>query len=156
MFCAQCGTYADDGARFCNTCGSPLQVSGGSVYAPPEASQPSRSGSGAKRGSSSSGGTRKQQDPYQLQIKQIKLQIRQLKLDLKQITTEMSTIRARYNESSAFFPRGILKHGDKMFEDARLWGPQKKKQELQQQIMQLEQQLLALQQQQQQWQQSQG
>jgi hypothetical protein len=156
MFCAQCGTHADDGARFCSTCGGALQAAGGSVYAPPQAAQPSRSGSGAKRGSGGSNGTKKQQDPYQLQIKQIKLQIRQLKLDLKQITTEMSTIRARYNESSAFFPRGILKHGDKMIEDARLWGPQQKKQGLQQQIMQLEQQLLSLEQQQQQWQQSQG
>lgn len=154
MFCAQCGTHADDGARFCSTCGGALQVPGGSVYAPPQAS--SRSDSVAKRGSGSSSGTKKQQDPYQLQIKQLKLQIRQLKLDLKQINTQMSSIRSNYNQTAAFVPRGFLREGDKMVEDMRLRGLQKQKQELQQQIMQLEQQLLALQQQQQQWQQSQG
>ncbi len=154
MFCAQCGTYADDGARFCSTCGGALQVPGGIVDAPPQAS--SRSGSVAKRASGSSSGMKKQQDPYQLQIKQLKLQIRQLKLDLKQINTQMSSIRSNYNQTAAFVPRGLFREGDKMIEDMRLRGPQKQKQDLQQQIMQLEQQLLALQQQQQQWQQSQG
>jgi len=37
-------------------------------------------------------------------------------------------------------------------EDARLWEPQKQKQQIQQQIIQLEQQLLAFQLQQSQWQ----
>lgn len=147
MFCAQCGTQADDGARFCSTCGAALQVPGGMAYQPPPPSQPSRPAPRA------GGGAKKQQDPYQQQIKQLKLEIRQLKLDLKQINTQMSSIRSGYNETAAFVPRGILRRGDKMIEDARLLGPQKKKQQLQQQIMQLEQQLLSLQQQQQQWQQ---
>ena len=75
------------------------------------------------------------------------------KLDLKQINTEMSSIRSNYNQTAAFVPRGLFREGDKMFEDIRLRGPQKQKQQLQQQIIQLEQQLLSLQQQQQQWQQ---
>lgn len=155
MFCSQCGTHADDGAHFCNTCGASLQAPGGiayqqpSPYQPYPSSQPAPSAPKAVRRSSSA----KQPDPYKLQIQQLKLQIRQLKLDLKQINTEMSTIRSRHNQSSAFLPRGLLKEGSRMIEDGRLMGPQKQKQQLQQQIMQLEQQLLSLQQQQQQWQQ---
>jgi predicted amidophosphoribosyltransferase len=147
MFCAQCGAHADDGAHFCNACGAPLQVPGGTAYqqsVPPV--QPAQKGS--RRSSSA-----KQQDPYALQIKQLKLQIRQLKLDLKQINTGMSSIRSNYNQTAAFVPRGLFREGDKMIEDLRLRGPQKQKQDLQQQIMQLEQELLSLQQQQQQWQQ---
>jgi hypothetical protein len=70
-----------------------------------------------------------------------------LKLDLKRINTDMSAIRAQYNQTSSFVPGGILKRGYKDIEDARLWGLQKKKQDLQQQIIYLEQQLLGLQQQ---------
>lgn len=155
MFCAQCGTHADDGAHFCNTCGASLQAPGGiahqqpSPYQPYQYSQPPASQPKAVRRSSSA----KQQDPYKLQIQQLKLQIRQLKLDLKQINTQMSTIRSRHNQSSAFVPRGFFKESSRLFEDMSLMGPQKKKQQLQQQIMQLEQELLSLQQQQQQWQQ---
>ncbi len=148
MFCAQCGTQADDGSRFCSTCGSALQGPGGVADQPPQQYSPS-----SRAGSRGSGRAKKQADPYQAQIKQLKLEIRQLKLDLKQINTQMSSIRSNYNETAAFVPRGLLRRGDKMIEDARLLGPQRQKQQLQQQIMQLEQQLLALQQQQQQWQQ---
>ncbi|MHB8598240.1 MAG: zinc ribbon domain-containing protein [Ktedonobacteraceae bacterium] len=155
MFCSQCGTHADDGAHFCNSCGASLQAPGGiahqqpAPYSPYQYSQPPASPPRAVRRSSSA----KPQDPYSLQIKQLKLQIRQLKLDLKQINTEMSTIRSRHNQSAGFMPRGFFKEGSRMFEDMRLMGPQNKKQQLQQQIMQLEQELLSLQQQQQQWQQ---
>ena len=152
MFCAQCGSHADDGAHFCNTCGAALQAPGGIAHQQPSPYQPYQpppSMPKAVRRSSSA----KQQDPYAVQIKQLKLQIRQLKLDLKQINTGMSSIRSNYNQTAAFVPRGLFREGDKMVEDMRLRGPQKKKQELQQQIMQLEQQLLSLQQQQQQWQQ---
>ncbi len=155
MFCAQCGTHADDGAHFCNSCGASLQAPGGithqqpSSYQPYQYAQPAPSASKAASRSSSV----KRQDPYKLQIQQLKLQIRQLKLDLKQINTGMSSIRSNYNQTAAFVPRGFFREGDKMIEDMRLRGPQKQKQELQQQIMQLEQQLLSLQQQQQQWQQ---
>ncbi len=100
--------------------------------------------------------TRKSVIWYKEQISQLKLQIRQLKLDLKQINTGMGKTRSQYNQSAAFVPRGILRHGYKEIEDVRLWGPQKKKQELQQQIIYLEQQLLGLQQQQTQWQAQQG
>ncbi len=72
------------------------------------------------------------------------------------IIVEMGKIRSQYYQSAAFVPRGMLRHGYKEVEDVRLWGPQKKKQELQQQIMYLEQQLLGLQQQQTQWQAQQG
>ncbi len=137
MFCTQCGAHATDGAHFCENCGASLQAPGAvSQVAPTKTNR--RAG--------------KPTDPYQEQIRQLKLQIRQLKLDLKRINTEMAAIRAQYNQTSSFVPGGLLKRLDKDIEDARLWGPQKKKQELQQQIMYLEQQLLGLQQQQAQWQ----
>ncbi len=144
MFCAQCGTHAQDGVHFCSNCGASLQAPGGASYQAP--ATPARS---TRR-------TSKQPDPYSEQIKQLKLQIRQLKLDLKQITTKMSSIRSQYNESSAFVPGGFFRHGYKEIEDVRLLGPQQQKQQLQQQIMQLEQQLLGLQQAQAQWQAQQG
>ena len=93
----------------------------------------------------------KPQDPYKQQIQQLKLEIRQLKLYLKQITTQMSNTRSHYYETAAFVPRGLLRWGDKALEDFRLLGPQRQKEQLQQQIMQLEQQLLGLQQAQTQW-----
>ena len=141
MFCSQCGKRIQDGAHYCDNCGAALQAPGGVSQVPP---------GGSSRGAS------KAKDPYKEQIRQLKLQIRQLKLDLKQINTEMGKIRSQYNQSAAFVPGGMLRHGYKEIEDARLWGPQKKKQELQQQIMYLEQQLLGLQQQQTQWQAQQG
>jgi hypothetical protein len=141
MFCAQCGTRVQDGTHFCENCGASLQVPGGiSQVAPAQASH---------RAS-------KAKDPYKEQISQLKLQIRQLKLDLKQVNTGMGKVRSQYYQSAAFVPRGILRHGYKEIEDVRLWGPQQKKQELQQQIMSLEQELLGLQQQQAQWQAQQG
>lgn len=147
MFCTNCGRHVQDGAHFCDNCGAALQAPGGISYqqaarAPIRAPGPSKT---ARRSA-------KPQDPYQQQIKQIKLQLKQLKLDLKQVNTGMSKIRSHYNESAAFVPRGLLRHGYKEIEDARLWGPQKNKEQLQQEIMQLEQQLLGLQQQQMQWQ----
>ena len=150
MFCANCGTHVQDGVHFCANCGASLQAPGGvsqqSPVSQPPIGVPYRA---AKRAS-------KQPDPYQAQIKQLKLEIRQLKLDLKQITSKMSNIRSGYNETSAFVPRGFLKHGYKEIEDMRLLGSQQQKQQLQQQIMQLEQQLLGLQQMQTQWQAQQG
>lgn len=146
MFCSQCGTHSPDGIHFCNNCGASLQAPGGASYQSPVSQPPMAAPSRATKRAS------KPVDPYQEQIKQLKLQIRQLKLDLKQITTKMGNIRSGYNESSAFVPRGFLKHGYKEIEDLRLLGPQQQKQQLQQQIMQLEQQLLGLQQAQAQWQ----
>src|SRR3989442_10712339 len=75
---------------------------------------------------------------------------------VKDNISQMGQIRSRYNESAAFVPRGLLRHGYKEIEDVRLWGSQKNKEQLQQEIMQLEQQLLGLQQQQAQWQAQQG
>ncbi len=141
MFCSQCGMRVKDGAHFCDNCGAALQAPGGVSQVPPV---------------KNSRGASKAKDPYKEQISQLKLQIRQLKLDLKRINTEMGKIRSQYYQSAAFVPRGMLRHGYKEVEDVRLWGPQKKKQELQQQIMYLEQQLLGLQQQQTQWQAQQG
>nr|HET6902600.1 zinc ribbon domain-containing protein [Ktedonobacteraceae bacterium] len=146
MFCANCGTHVQDGVHFCGNCGASLQAPGGISQQAPVSQSPSRATNRAS----------KQPDPYQGQIKQLKLEIRQLKLDLKQITSKMSNIRSGYNETSAFVPRGFLKHGYKEIEDMRLLGPQQQKQQLQQQIMQLEQQLLGLQQMQAQWQAQQG
>ena len=132
MFCTQCGANAADGAHFCENCGSTLQAPG------------AVSGTSAAK-TNRRAGTPKGQN--QGQISQLKLQIRQLKLDLKRVNTDMSAIRAQYNQSSSFVPGGLLKRGYKDIEDARLWGLQKKKQDLQQQILYLEQQLLGLQQQ---------
>src|SRR5260370_26399870 len=129
MFCSQCGKRIQDGAHFCDNCGAALQAPGGVSQVPPVKN--SRGASTAK-------------DPYKEQISQLKLQIRQLKLDLKQINTEMGKTRSQYNQSAAFVPRGLLRHGYKEIEDVRLWGPQKKKRELQQQIMYLDQHFLAL------------
>ncbi|GAC1356947.1 MAG: hypothetical protein NVSMB38_38890 [Ktedonobacteraceae bacterium] len=148
MYCAQCGAHNQDGARFCQNCGNALQAPDAVMQHPPidpyptQDEQPARSP--ARRST-------KPQDPYQDQIKQLKLQIKQMKLYLKQINTQMSATRAQYNQTSAFVPEGILKHGYRWFEDMRLLGPQQQKQQLQQQIIQLEQQLLGLQQAQTQW-----
>lgn len=145
MFCANCGHNVQDGAHFCDNCGAALQAPRGISYqqpsSPPVPVPPKTSRRSAKA-----------QDPYEQQIKQIKLQLKQLKLDLKQVNAEMGKIRSHYNQSAAFVPRGLLRHGYKEIEDARLWGPQRNKEQLQQEIMQLEQQLLGLQQQQMQWQ----
>lgn len=142
MFCNRCGTRAEDGAHFCQNCGAPLQVPGGITREPYAPEMPTRT----RRAS-----TAKPQDPYKQQIQQLKLEIRQLKLDLKQITTQMSSTRSRYYQTAAFVPRGLLRWGDKALEDFRLLGPQRQKEQLQQEIMQLEQQLLGLQQAQAQW-----
>lgn len=158
MFCSNCGAHAQDGDHFCNSCGAPLQTTGGVVHqastrdsAPPPL-MPATPKSGRSAGAS------KPQDPYKDQIAQLKLQIKELKLDLKQITTQMANVRSNYFETSAFVPRGLLKWGYKGIEDFRLMGPQQQKQQLQQHIMQLERQLLGLQQEQAQWklQQNQG
>lgn len=148
MFCSQCGAHAEDGARFCQNCGAPLQAPGGVVQQPYSHVAPEEAGAAR---TSQRPGTSKPQDPYKDQIQQLKLELRQLKLDLKQVTTQMSSIRSRYHETNAFVPHGLLRWGDKALEDFRLLGPQQQKEHLQQQIMQLEQELLALQQTQAQW-----
>ncbi|HLQ27699.1 MAG TPA: zinc ribbon domain-containing protein [Ktedonobacteraceae bacterium] len=149
MFCSNCGKHVQDGVHFCDNCGAQLQAPGGVSYQQPAPTPMPTASRGNRRSS-------KAQDPYEPQIKQIKLQLRQLKLDLKQINTGMGKVRSQYNQSAAFVPRGLLRHGYKEIEDVRLWGPQQKKQQLQQEIIQLEQQLLGLQQQQAQWQAQQG
>ena len=144
MFCAHCDKPVQDGAHFCENCGTSLQAPGGVNFQQP---RPKR-----EESVRTSMRSRKAQDPYREPIKQLKLQIRQLKLDLKQINTKMSSTRSIYNETRAWLPGQQLRHGEKMLEDALLWKPQINKQQLQQQILQLEQQLLGLQQQQAQWQ----
>ncbi len=139
MYCATCGHRIQDGAQFCEACGAALQAPGDVTRDPAYATaRPVRERSTA-------------QDPYKEQITQLKLQIRQLKLYLKQVNTGMSSKRSQYYETAAFVPEGLLRHGYKMIEDFRLWGPQQQKQHLQQEIMGLEQQLLGLQQAQAQW-----
>lgn len=141
MFCSHCGSSMRDGDHFCSNCGASLLEPGGTS---PHASAPQATPGRTAR-------SPKQQDPYKEQIAQLKLQIRQSKLYLKQLTTGMSTTRASYNETAAFVPEGLLRHGYKWLEDIRLLGPQQQKQQLQQQILQFEQELLGLQQAQAQW-----
>lgn len=138
MYCSSCGTRVQDGTYFCSNCGASLRDEGALSYRSPVPQGNSRR---AVRVT----------DPYRDQIAELRLQIKQLKLDLKHITTNMSSTRSQYYETSAFVPRGLLRHGYKMIEDFRLLGPQQQKQQLQQQIMQLEQQLLGLQHAQAQW-----
>jgi predicted amidophosphoribosyltransferase len=147
MYCSRCGARVEDGALFCQACGSPLQEPGAVVQRPYSPGAPGTSPAPAARRARSA----TPQDPYKEQIQQLKLELRQLKLDLKQITTQMSSIRSRYHETAAFVPRGLLRWGDKAIEDFRLLGPQQQKERLQQHIMQLERELLALQQAQTQW-----
>ncbi len=151
MFCSNCGARVDDGAHFCQSCGAPLQAPGGVTQRPytPGTSARQMAAEVPERPRRSS--SVKAQYPYKQQIQQLKLEIRQLKLDLKQITSQMSSTRSRYYETAAFVPRGLLRWGDKALEDFRLLGPQRQKEQLQQEIMQLEQQLLGLQQAQAQW-----
>jgi hypothetical protein len=137
MNCPVCGMKTLNGAKFCDKCGASLQSTREVNYAAQQRTTSSRSVS--------------TQDPYKDQIKQLKLQLKQLRLYLRQITTKMSSTRARYHETSAFVPFGMLSHGYKWFEDLRLLGPQQQKEQLQQQILQLEQQLLGLQQSQEEW-----
>ena len=150
MFCSRCGAPADDGAHFCQQCGSALQAPDDAVQQSADYRTPERATvpvSTASRRFTN----RRAQDPYKDQIQQLKLEIRKLKLDLRQITTRMSSIRSRYHETAAFVPRGLLRWGDKAIEDLRLLGPQQQKEYLQQQLMQLEQKLLSLQQAQTEW-----
>jgi predicted amidophosphoribosyltransferase len=141
MFCATCGNRVNDGARFCDNCGAPLQA--------PDAVLPDAPGRPVRQTRSRSS------DPYKDQISQLKLQIKQLKLNLKQVNTGMSKTRSRYYQTAAFVPRGLfdgwLRRGYKMTEDIQLLGPQQQKQHLQQEIINLEQELLGLQQSQAEW-----
>jgi predicted amidophosphoribosyltransferase len=149
MYCSRCGAPADEGAHFCQQCGSALQTSDNAAHQPAAYRTPERatvSSSPSRRFTS-----RRPQDPYKDQIQQLKLEIKKLRLDLKQVTTRMSSIRSRYYETAAFVPRGLLRWGDKAIEDLRLLGPQQQKEYLQQQLMQLEQKLLSLQQAQAEW-----
>ena len=160
MYCARCGAHNQDGAHFCQNCGNALQAPGAVLQQPPIDPYPiyaqEEQGQAPVRRRTRSVRAAKPQDPYQDQIKQLKLQIKQMKLYLKQVNTQMSATRAQYNQTSAFVPEGIIKHGYKWFEDMRLLGPQQQKQQLQQQIIQLEQQLLGLEQAQIQWKLNQG
>jgi predicted amidophosphoribosyltransferase len=140
MFCTRCGQRLRDEAHFCDHCGAPLEPPGAITY-----SAPAQSVSMNREILAS------HTDPYKEQIADLKLQIRQLKLLLKQVNTGMSDKRAQYNETAAFVPRGMLRRGYKMIEDVQLWGPQQRKQQLQQEIAQIEQELLGLQQAQVQW-----
>ena len=148
MYCARCGTPAEDGTHFCQNCGAPLQEPGAVTRRPPTR-QPMQDL--APVGAMPAPRSKKPVDPYKEQIAQLKLDLKQLKLHLKQITTGMSTTRSQYYQTAAFVPHGLLRRGYKMLEDARLLGPQQQKQALQQQIMQLEQELISLQQQQAYW-----
>ena len=158
MYCARCGAQNLDGAHFCQNCGSGLQAPVTALQQSPIDPYPiyAQEEQGVVevapvRRRTRSVRTAKPQDPYQVQIKQLKLQIKQMKLYLKGINTHMSATRAQYNQTSAFVPEGILKRGYKWFEDMRLLGPQQQKQQLQEQILQLEQQLIGLEQAQMQW-----
>jgi predicted amidophosphoribosyltransferase len=152
MFCSQCGTRFEDGARFCTNCGAPLQTSGPSepiVEALPapialeaQPAPPARR-QGRRRA--------RPQDPYRDQIQQLRLQIKALKLDLQQINNNLANVRSQYYMTAAFVPRGLLRWGYKAMEDVRLMGPQQQKQVLQQRIMELERELLQLQQAQAAW-----
>ena len=140
MFCTTCGKHVQEGAHFCDNCGSRLEQPGAVTY-----TQPTQARHMEREVSTPHG------DPYKEQIADLRLQLKQLKLTLKQVTNDMSNKRSQYNETSAFVPHGVLKKGYKIVEDVRLWGPQQRKQQLQQEIAQLEQQLLGLQQAQVQW-----
>ncbi len=157
MYCAKCGAHNQDGAHFCQNCGSALQAPDAVMQRPPidpypiynqqEVQAPDRRSTRSARPTRTS----KIEDPYKDQIKQLKLEIRQMKLYLKEVNTKMSATRSQYNQTSAFVPEGVFKRGYKWFEDMRLLGPQQQKQQLQQQIIQLEQELIGLQQTQMQW-----
>ncbi len=145
MNCPRCGARVPGGANFCEACGLPLHQT---------QEQEVASSANSRRSVRSS--SMSMQDPYKDQIKQIKLQLKQLRIYLRQITTQMSSTRARYHETAAFVPSGILGKGYKWFEDMRLLGPQQQKEQLQRQILQVEQELLGLEQAQQEWRQQVG
>ncbi len=144
MNCPECGARVQHGANFCEKCGTALQQGPAQAFS----TQPRRM--------TQSRSSASLQDPYKDQIKQLKLQIKQLRIYLRQITTQMSSTRARYHETAAFVPFGVLSKGYKWFEDLRLLGPQQQKEQLQKQILQMEQELLGLQQAQQEWQRQRG
>src|SRR5438270_10095615 len=106
MFCTTCGQRLRDGAHFCDHCGAQLEQPGAITYTEPEQSAHNHRGVSAPHSGPYS-------DPYKDQIGQLKLQLRQLKLSLKQINTAMSNKRSQYNETAAFVPRGMLRHGYK-------------------------------------------
>lgn len=130
MFCATCGQRLRDGAHFCDHCGTQLELPGAITQTAPAESTHTY---------------HEVTDPYKEQIVQLKLQMKQLKLMLKQVNMDMSNKRAQHSETAAFVPRGALRRGYKMIEDMQLWGPQQRKQQLQQEILQMEQELLGLQ-----------
>ncbi len=151
MFCSACGQSVREDAHFCDHCGAQYQeeseidpvdpTASIAPYEQVESSSPVRA----------TVHRRSVRDPYKEQIAELRLRIKQLKLELKQIATDMANTRAQYNQTSAFIPRGIVHKGYKLFEDARLLGPQQQKQRLQQEILRMEQELLDLQQAQLDW-----
>ena len=161
MFCSACGQSVREDAHFCERCGAQFQEE--SEIAPGETVPYGQDGqveagvstepalTTIKPRRRSVGDPYSVKDPYKEQIAEIRLHIKQLKLELKQIATDMANTRAHYNQTSAFIPHGILHKGYKLFEDARLLGPQQQKQQLQQEILRLEQELLDLQQAQLDW-----
>jgi predicted amidophosphoribosyltransferase len=136
MFCATCGQRVRDGAHFCDHCGAQLELPGAITQTAPAESMHTY---------------HEVTDPYKEQIVKLKLQMKQLKLMLKQVNMDMSNKRAQHSETAAFVPRGVLRRGYKMIEDVQLWGPQQRKQQLQQEILQMEQELLGLQKAQTEW-----
>lgn len=135
MLCSQCGIQVKDGEHFCSNCGAPLQNPGAIQQHAP--GQNSRSGDNRNTGGS--------QNPYKVQIEDLRLQLKQLKLDLRQVNNTMGRTRSHYYQTRAFLPWRI-REGSKWFEDLRLIGKQPQKEQLQRQIADLQQRLLELEQ----------
>lgn len=155
MFCSECGSRVQDGDHFCNNCGAALQSPGGVMrqqapVSPPMPVAGMNAGQGARKPARRPGANR-QQDPYKVQIQQLRLQLKQLKLDLRALNTKIRNTRADYYEFDAFVQRGPVHGIGRMIEGAQLFNPLQQRKQLQAQVMQLEQQLLGLQQAQMQW-----
>ena len=154
MYCSACGQHLREDARFCDHCGASTELPGSVTHEQPapvahtyrEVDDPY-----AERSIAPTHTYHENSDPYKDQIKQLKLELRQIKLELKRVNAELSSTRAQHSETATFVPRGMLRRGYKMIEDVRLWGPQRQKEALQQEIINMEQELLDLEQAQAQW-----
>jgi|GEM_PF-722091 len=168
MFCSHCGAAAQSGSRFCGQCGAPLlapdvtssrratgPVSPNADVAAPRSAgvssarmrgalvPPTGAGSALVPPASTPAGAGGAATPKE-QLQALKLELKRLKLELREVNAQMAQIRSHYNETSAFVPGWALRHGYKEIEDARLLGPQQRKQALQQSIFRLEENILAL------------
>jgi len=151
MQCANCGASTNDGDRFCNNCGAPLQKQGGLLRRQPTRSRVDLNEDLDAQRAPGRSRVGKAKNPYRDQIAQLRLQIKELKLQLRELNNHITGTRSNYFEIDSFLRRGPLRRVGRMVEGVQLFGPYQQRKQLQDQIAQLEYQLLSLEKSQELW-----